>query len=308
MPPPVPPPPLAPFPDTPHDEFFKEIFGDLDHARDLLRGILPTDLLELLDLDQLQREDASFLTANLAEDFADLVFSCPAQGGVAWVALLLEHKSWAPRHPHLQLLAYMLGIWERSEKQGLPLPPVIPLVLYNGQGAWKVRELIQSFPGLPDRLRPFLPEFQFLLLDLARESVEPLRHRFHNRSVRLAIELMRSIFTASEVAKLLERLVPEDGPPDRDLAHRFLRVVLRYIFKRSDVGHREALSLTLHPETRELTMTLEEQILLRGEARGIEKGMQAKALEDARKLVEHGVSWEIITSATGVKPEDLEAK
>jgi predicted transposase/invertase (TIGR01784 family) len=41
---------------------------------------------------------------------------------------------------------------------------------------------------------------------------------------------------------------------------------------------------------------------------GIAAGIQAKALEDARKLVEHGVSWEIITSATGIKPEDLEAK
>ncbi len=307
MPPHDPPPPVS-VPDTPHDEFFKEIFGDLEHARDLLRGLLPTDLLEILDLDRLQREDASFLNANLAEDFADLVFSCPAQGGIAWVALLLEHKSWAPRHPHLQLLAYLLGIWEKSEKQGHPLPPVIPLVLYNGQGLWKVRDFAQSFPDLPERLRPFLPEFRFLLLDLAREPVEPLRHRFHNRSVRLAIELMRSIFTASEVATLLERLAPDDGPADRDLAYRFLRVVLRYIFKRSDVGHREALSLTLHPETRELTMTLEEQILLRGEARGIEKGKKDKALEDARKLVEHGVSWEIITSATGVKPEDLEAK
>jgi predicted transposase YdaD len=45
-----------------------------------------------------------------------------------------------------------------------------------------------------------------------------------------------------------------------------------------------------------------------GIEQGIAEGIRAKALEDARKLVEHGVSWEIITSATGVKPEDLEAK
>jgi flagellar biosynthesis/type III secretory pathway protein FliH len=43
----------------------------------------------------------------------------------------------------------------------------------------------------------------------------------------------------------------------------------------------------------------------RGMEQGIAAGIRAKALEDARKLVEHGVSWEIITSATGVKPEDL---
>lgn len=28
----------------PHDEFFKEIFGDIEHARDLIHGILPPDL------------------------------------------------------------------------------------------------------------------------------------------------------------------------------------------------------------------------------------------------------------------------
>ena len=42
-----------------------------------------------------------------------------------------------------------------------------------------------------------------------------------------------------------------------------------------------------------------------GKVEGRAEGMRLKALEDARKLVEHGVSWEIITSATGIKPEDL---
>jgi len=300
---------------TPHDEFFKEIFGDLDHARDLLRGILPPDLLEILDLDLLQREPASYLTAQLAEDFADLVFTCPVSSGAAVVALLLEHKSWAPRCPHLQLLSYMLGIWEQSEKDGRSLPPVIPVILYNGQGEWKVRELSQCFPDLSERLRPFLPEFHFLLLDLAHEPLEPLRYRFGNRSVRLALELMRAIFTPSEVKALMERLSPDDGPPDKDLAYRFLRVVLRYIFRRSDTNVREALTYVLHPAARELTMTWEEQLIQQGEQKGlqkgfeqgIERGLRLKALEDARKLREHGIAWEIITSATGVKPEDLEA-
>jgi predicted transposase/invertase (TIGR01784 family) len=310
MPPHKPPDP-APVPETtPHDEFFKEIFGDLDHARDLLRGILPSDLQEILDLDHLQRENSSFLTAQLAEDFADLVFTCPTTGGTALVALLLEHKSWAPRHPHLQLLTYMLGIWEQSEKSGNALPPVIPVVLYNGQGAWKVRDFIQSFPGLPDRLRPFLPEFRFLLLDLARKPLEPLRDRFHNRSVRLAIELMRSIFTPTEVRSLMERLTPEDGPLDKDLAFRFLRVVLRYIFKRSDTDVREALSYALHPATREVTMTWEEQLIQRGEQKGLEKGLErglrAKALEDARRMREHSIAWEVVTNITGITPVDLE--
>jgi len=287
--------------DTPHDEFFKEIFGEPAHARDLLEGILPPEVRELLDLEHLQREDGSFLTPQLAEDYADLLYRCPMRKGEAFVALLLEHKSWAPRHPHLQLLAYMQGIWERVEKEGEPLPPVIPVVVYNGPGEWKVRKLAQSFPGIPAALQPFLPDFAFLLLDLAREPVEPLRERFRQRPVRMAMELMRAIFSPEEVKALMERLTPDDGPMDRDLALRFLRVVLRYIFKRSGTTVREALALALHPETREQSMTMEEEILQRGEQRGI----RASKLEDARRMRDHGIAWDIVTNVTGIKPEDL---
>ncbi|HXP91376.1 MAG TPA: Rpn family recombination-promoting nuclease/putative transposase [Fibrobacteria bacterium] len=296
-------------PASPHDEFFKEIFGDPDRARDFITGTLPSEVLEILDLSQIRREPESFLTAQLAEDFADLVFSCPIQGGNALVALLLEHKSWAPRHPHLQLLAYMLGIWEQAEKEGRPLPPVIPLVLYNGPGEWKVRSFGACLPEVPEVLHPFLPEFQFVLLDLARESVPELQNRFHDRSVRLALELMRAIFSPSDVSRLIERLSPEDGPPDRDLAFRFLRVVLRYIFRRSGTTVREALALNLHPVTREQTMTMEEEILRRGEERGVERGIEQglrlARLDDARKMVAEGCDWSFITRITGLHPEDL---
>lgn len=290
---------------TPHDEFFKEIFGDPAHARDLLQGILPPEVREPLDLDHLQREEGSFLSAQLAEDYADLLFACPMAEGSAVVALLLEHKSWAPRHPHLQLLAYMLGIWERAEKDGLPLPPVIPVVLYNGQGTWKVRDLAESFPTLPAALQPFLPRFRFLLLDLAREPLEPLRERFGMRPVRVAVELMRAIFTPEEVKSLMERLTPDDGPLDRDLAIRFLRVVLRYIFRRSDTALHEALALNLHPELREQTMTMEEEVLQRGIGQGIEQGIRSSKLEDARKMLDRGCDWAFVTDITGIKPEDL---
>lgn len=35
------------------------------------------------------------------------------------------------------------------------------------------------------------------------------------------------------------------------------------------------------------------------------EGKSESKLDTARKLQEHGVSWEIITSSTGVKPADL---
>ena len=38
---------------------------------------------------------------------------------------------------------------------------------------------------------------------------------------------------------------------------------------------------------------------------GMEKGIRSTKLEDARKMRDHGISWEIVTDVTGIKPEDL---
>lgn len=43
-----------------------------------------------------------------------------------------------------------------------------------------------------------------------------------------------------------------------------------------------------------------------GLEQGLEQGAHLAKLQNARKLVEHGVSWTIITDTTGIKPEDLE--
>ncbi len=60
--------------------------------------------------------------------------------------------------------------------------------------------------------------------------------------------------------------------------------------------------------TREKTLTMEEEILQRGEKQGLERGLQGlrqKALEGARKMLERGYAWPEITAITGLHPEDL---
>lgn len=42
-----------------------------------------------------------------------------------------------------------------------------------------------------------------------------------------------------------------------------------------------------------------------GKAEGRAEGLREKALEDARKMREHGIEWRIVTDVTGIKPEEL---
>ncbi len=46
----------------------------------------------------------------------------------------------------------------------------------------------------------------------------------------------------------------------------------------------------------------------RERAEGMEQGIRASKLEDARKMLERGCDWDFITSITGIKPEDLAAE
>jgi hypothetical protein len=49
------------------------------------------------------------------------------------------------------------------------LPPVLPLVLYNGEAPWTAPRMIHAALGpVPRLLQPFQPDSTFLLLDEVR--------------------------------------------------------------------------------------------------------------------------------------------
>jgi len=45
---------------------------------------------------------------------------------------------------------------------GSPLPPVLPIVLYNGQDAWTAKTSLADLiePGLPEQLRHWQPQIR----------------------------------------------------------------------------------------------------------------------------------------------------
>ncbi len=56
-----------------------------------------------------------------------------------------------------------------------------------------------------------------------------------------------------------------------------------------------------------LLVKMEQRAIQQGLELGKDQGIRQKALEDARRLVGHGISWDIITDVTGIRPEDLQA-
>ena len=108
---------MATDPSHPHDALFRAAFTAPDQAAELLCAFLPQALVDAIDWQALEHVPASFVDGELRDHHADLLFRTVADGRRVLVYLLLEHKSADDRWTALQLLRYVVRIWERCRRE-----------------------------------------------------------------------------------------------------------------------------------------------------------------------------------------------
>ena len=156
-----------------HDAFFKQLMSEPALAGLFLRERLPAEVAALLAEDPPELVPGSFIDAEMAQHHSDLLYRArlAAGGGEALVYVLVEHTSGADPLVGLQLLRYVVRIWDEHVKKGggRPLPPVIPLVVYHGPRPWTVPMAFAAlFAAPPAGLARYLPAFEYALADLGR--------------------------------------------------------------------------------------------------------------------------------------------
>ena len=97
---------------------------------------MPAEVGAQLDFTTLRLTKESFVDDALKAQQSDLLFQIQTHGGTpVRLYLLLEHKSYPDPWVALQILGYLVRIWEQEKQRRKqpPLPIVIPLVLYHGE-------------------------------------------------------------------------------------------------------------------------------------------------------------------------------
>ena len=154
---------------SPHDQFFKGVFSQPEIAESYIRSFLPKEIWQLLQLDQLKLDVSSYVTSELKAYFSDLVWQCPYRDSEINIAFLFEHKTFQPRYVHLQLLRYMLQLWEQDIREKRKyLRPVIPIIVYQGSKKWILKPMAECFPDVDKSLTKYVSNFEYELSDLPR--------------------------------------------------------------------------------------------------------------------------------------------
>jgi hypothetical protein len=189
-----------------HDSLYHRLFDHPGVVAELLREFVDGPWLDDLDLGGMTRENAKFHAGTGDRRDGDMVWRIPRrQGGDTYLLLLLEFQSTQDRWMALRVMVYAGLLWQHlvNEKRLPPdgrLPPILPVVLYNGDGRWAPPLALRDLIGLPDGslLWDCQPAMRHLMVDEGAFPEDNLAQR--DALLALLFRLERSPGPAQAVA------------------------------------------------------------------------------------------------------------
>ncbi len=168
-----------------HDGLYHRFFSDPAIVAQLLREFVAGPWLDGLDLDGMERLNTKLQADTGERREGDLVWRIPRQeGGDAYVMLLLEFQSRPDPWMALRMLVYAGLLWQHlvRENRLMPdgrLPPILPVVLYNGDPRWRAAVDLRNLIGLPEAspLWQWQPQLRYHLIDEGAFSPGDLERR-----------------------------------------------------------------------------------------------------------------------------------
>jgi predicted transposase YdaD len=237
-----------------HDHLVKHAFTDLEHARGVLATALPPALVARTDLSSLALRPGSFVDENLQDRYSDILYAARISGREALIYFLLEHKSDPEDLTPLQVLRYMLKIWdqhlaslpkkERGEARKLPV--IVPLLLHHGRDGWTAalcfEDMLDADADLLAVLGEHVLRLRLVLDDLGKQSDDQLYARQATSFARLVLWALKNARTPGWLQGEIERwkdliaaaLAERDGT-------RALTALFRYIVQTNPTVKREVL-------------------------------------------------------------------
>jgi predicted transposase/invertase (TIGR01784 family) len=265
---------------NPHDAFFKKHFGNKKIAQNFLENYLPSEITKVLDLNYLTKEDKSYVDEDLKESHSDMLYKTRINGKDGYIYILFEHKSYNDPRVLLQLLKYILRIWEEKyNTKTNKLPIIIPLVIYNGENKWNIEtkliNLIEGIEELPEIMKQYIPTYQYEIYDFSPEEKLGIVGLANLKAILQTTRVAR-VRTGEkfdeELRRAFEFLV---GIKDKKTFNELFESCMLYLmYTRDDINIEKVKEVAkkVMDERGELIMTIAEKLKNEGMEKGIEKG------------------------------------
>ena len=166
----------------------------------------------------------------------------------------------------------------QGELQDGLLPPIVPIVLYNGTPRWKAsQEVADCFTASLPGLALYRPKLRYHLVDEARLKLHPLTEVRNLAEALFSIEQSRTVKTTFDIMRLLDGVLstPQMEPLRRTIGVWF-KLLLRRKVPKANIQELDEIDDVLKESTM-LEQTIErwfEDATMKGELRGELRGEQ----------------------------------
>ena len=207
-----------------YDALYKKFFTHPAMIEALMRDFVPTSLVEEIDFSTLRRLPQEHIGRDYRKKLNDIVWQLDLRGNPCYIIIMLEFQRKNDRWMALRLLTYIALLWDNMLREGriqaeTGLPPVFPIVIYNGKKSWNAPLDIKSLlPPCPPILSEFQASLRYFLIDELRVPDEQLKSRDNLASLFFFLQRCNLLESGDELRRL-ERIL--NHPGFRELTRTF---------------------------------------------------------------------------------------
>ena len=202
----------------------------------------------------------------------------------------MEHWSSADKLDLLRTARYYLDLCRR-----FPLDEVLPIALVDDDKPHDIENsILRGAYGYP-----------YLIFETRLVQIPALKMETYRRtSNRVALSFLPNMHGSQGVESVLDVTIAFFQAGDQE----GVRLLFAFWVVEGRLNSVEQNELNRKLKERDMPEIIDwwrQEGIEIGMEKGVEKGVQATQIDNARKMREHGIAWEIVTDVTGIKPEDL---
>ena len=312
----------------PHDKGYKRIFSVKKNFLDFIKKYVGFDWMSDLTVDDIELVNKEFVTDQFDTYESDLVYKIHLRGlsgeteEEVYLFFLQEMQSSNDFTMPFRLLVYMTAIWmdyfKNSDKnlrksKEYRLPPIIPLVLYNGAANWTASLHFKDKVAHSDRFNGYVCDFEYILISVCNLDCKEIRKRNRLIDNILLADQFRTKEAWLENVKDLSDRVGKMSKEDQNLwkdwfEHAFQRVnqelkdKFMKLFQNGDDSMCNSLVQLI---MNQVEVGREEGIAV-GREEGIAEGIERASIASAQKMLLGNMEVSLIMEITNLKREKVE--
>ncbi len=291
-----------------NDEFVRSTLSEKETALSFFQNYLPAEIIKHLDFESLKIAKDSFVDKKMSRYFSDLIYEVKLDGAMAFIYLLIEHKSQKAPMVAFQLLKYLVRIWElflKQHKGAKKLPVILPMLIYHGEMEWDVDTQFISLFEVPDDLMnhvwEYIPNFHYRLYDISQLPDEDIKGEVR---LRIALFTLKYVLGPLLLSKLSGILKLFDEFNDKNKEAEYLETLFEYLVSKLPKDKKDEFMVkaaNLKDEGGKVMKTIADS----WKASGKKEGKKETTWEIIKRSLKEGLPINTIERITGVPVEKI---